>query len=83
MAAMQDYLTEERGSGALIAIAAANTMATIVVAARVITRWKLDRHFGLDDGLICNAQVRFPVRGTCPTYRPTNRRRFLLGFPAL
>lgn len=99
MAAMQDYLAEERGSGALIAIAAANTMATIVVAARVLTRWKLDRRFGLDDGLICNAQVRFPrrrggIRPLClpspkpkpdrPIDRSTTRRRgFLLCFPAL
>lgn len=57
MAATPGAPAEERGSAALIAMAAANTVASIVVAARAVTRWKLDKRFGLDDGLACNAQV--------------------------
>lgn len=40
------------------AIGAATLVSTLVVLARVFARWRMMKSFGIDDGLICVAQVK-------------------------
>ena len=51
------FLAQDRRPQAYIGIGVVTALSGVVVLVRSYARWRLIRHFGWDDGLICLAMV--------------------------